>query len=760
MPESRAREIALPVIGMTCANCAAGIERALRRREGAVLEASVSLATESARVRYDPERITPDEIAAIIDRAGFRAVFVDGSPAEADDAERRARRRDVRAQLAALAVGIAFSVPLVAIHAYEAFGGALPLAPAARAWALLALASPVQFYTGWGYYVGAARSLRNRMANMDVLVSLGASVAYVSSVVLVVRGDHTAHLHFEVAALILTLVRLGKYLEARARSGASHAIRALLDLAPRTAHLVLEDGREEDIPAEALRVGDLLALRPGERVPADGTVESGASSLDEGMLTGESLPVDKQPGASVFGGSLNLQGRLLVRATGVGAETALARIAHLVQEAQGSRAPVQRVADAVAAVFVPAILAVAVATFCAWWLAVGSPSEGLVRMIAVLVIACPCALGLATPMAVIVGTGLAARRGILFRDAEALERAHRVTVVLLDKTGTLTEGRPALVDRFAEGGDDALRLAAAAEAASEHPLARALVEAVGAELGALPAPEAFTAHAGLGVEARVEGRHVRVGRPEWILGPEPGETPLARTLAAWSDAGRTSMCVEIDGTARAAFALADGERPEARAAVDALRAQGLTTVLVTGDNARVAGALARRLALDEVVAGLLPEGKVRAVEEAQAGGRVVAMVGDGINDAPALARADVGIAVGTGSDVSLEAAPVALVGGSLLGVPLALALSRATMRTIRQNLFWAFFYNVALVPLAAGALAAVPGVPAWLAHLHPAAAAASMALSSITVVGNSLRLGASRLGRATPTREPRAPSPA
>lgn len=744
MPSDAPSEIRIPVIGMTCANCAAGIERALRRREGAVLEASVSLATETAYVRYDPTLITPEAIAAAIDRAGFRAVLVSDSGGVSGDEEQRARDRELRVQLVALSVGIAFSLPLLAMHMLEAAALPLPLSGAARAWLMLLLATPVQLVTGWGYYIGAARSLRNRMANMDVLVSLGAGTAFVSSLVLVLVRRYDAHLTFEAAALILTLVRLGKYLEARARSRASSAIRALLDLAPRTAHLVLDDEREQDIPAAALRAGDLVAVRPGERIPVDGTVESGESASDESILTGESLPVDKRPGDAVLGGSLNLDGRLRVRATGVGAETALARVTRLVQQAQSTRAPVQRLADAVAGAFVPAILSIAAVTFVAWWLIGGLPEEGLLRLIAVLVIACPCALGLATPVAVTVGTGLAARRGVLFRDAEALERAHRVTTVLLDKTGTLTEGRPVVTDHLALGGDDALRLAAAAESASEHPVARALVEAFAAG-EALPEPEGFLSRAGLGVEARVLGCEVRVGRPEWAAGGSEVAPVLAEALAEWSGAGRTAMLVVIDGAPQAAFAVADTEKPDSRAAVTALRARGLTTVLLTGDYERVARSLADRLGIDEVIAGVLPEGKLEAVEAAQARGEVVAMVGDGVNDAPALARADVGIAVGTGADVSLEAAPVALVGGSLLGVPVALAISRATMRTIRQNLFWAFFYNLALVPLAAGALVALPGLPPWLTHLHPAAAAASMALSSITVVLNSLRLGGTRL---------------
>lgn len=740
MPTDPSRQIRLPILGMSCANCAAAIEKALLRAEGAVFEARVSLADEAAYVRYDPSALSPEALAQIVERAGFRAILP-STPERAGGEEETERTREVRRQLGLVLLGVAFTLPLVAVHLLESLGVAVPLG-GARGWIFWALASPVQIFVGADYYRGALRALANRAANMDVLVALGSTVAYVSSAFEVVAGGGGGHLHFEAAALILTLVKVGKLLEARARVGTASAMRELLALSPESGRLLLADGREREVPAHALRAGDVLAVRPGERIPVDGEVVAGESSLDVSALTGESMPVAAEPGSVVFGGTLNLDGALTVRATGVGAETAVARIAALVRSAQASRAPIQRTADAVAAVFVPAILAAAMLTFGIWALAAGSPREGLVRAIAVLVVACPCALGLATPTAVSVGAGLAARRGILFRDAESLERGASIDTVVLDKTGTVTRGAPVLLDAE-EWQPGALELVAAVESLSEHPAGRALVEARAP--AALPEVSGFRAVPGRGVEALVGGRAVRAGRPDWIVGEGSLPAAAAAALARWHELGATAMLASLDGTIACGFAVIDAPRPEAARVIDTLRARGLRCILLTGDNERAARAVAMATGIDEVLAGALPDGKLEAIGALRAAGRRVAMVGDGVNDAPALAAAELGIAMARGAGVSVEAAPVTLLGGGLDGLPVVLALSRATMRTIRQNLVQAFCYNVALVPLAAGALAWVGGLPAWLTHLHPGAAAAAMALSSVAVVSNSLRLARSRV---------------
>ena len=779
-------EVTLPVTGMTCANCAAAVERTLRRRVPGVRRASVNLATESVTVAFEPAAAGLADLAAAVARAGYGLVLPAAAGADGADspdgvggaagadsaAERAARAAHERRLRRELAVGAAFSTPLVALAMGRDLGllGAWALAGWVG-WLMAALAAPVQFYTGLGYYRGGWRSLRAGAANMDVLVALGSSVAFGFSLAVLLRPALGEHVYFETAAVIVTLIKLGKLLEARARGRAGAALRALLDLAPGTAHRLRPgpagEGAlvEEDVPATALRRGDRVVVRPGERLPADGVVREGRSAVDESLLTGEPLPVDKGPGDRVHGGTLNHEGRLEVELTGVGADTALARIARLVQQAQTGRPPIQRLADRVSAVFVPAIVSVALLTGALWWALGGDLATALVRVTAVLVIACPCALGLATPTAVLVGTGVGARHGILFRDAEALELAHRVSVILLDKTGTLTVGRP-VVAAWAGAGDtpdgpaptataagaaepplDAAtrRLIAAAEDGSEHPLARAIVAAAREEGASWPAPAEFAAAPGRGVTAVVEGRRVQVGRPPWLAEQGVDLAPLAPALARWQEAGHTVVAAAVDGRAAGLVALADREKPDAAAAVAALRALGATPVMVTGDQPRAAQAIAARLGIAEVEAGLLPADKEAAVRRHQATGRVVAMVGDGINDAPALARADVGVALGTGADIAAEAAAVTLIRGELAGVGRALRLSRATLRVIRQNLFWAFFYNLALVPAAAGALHGATALPGPVRDLHPILAATAMALSSLTVVLNSLRLGRARL---------------
>jgi len=736
-------ELELPVVGMTCANCSRAVERTLGKRVPGIASASVNLATETASVVYDPEQTDPETMAAAVERAGFELVLA-GPDASLEDAEAEARARETRREARALAVGVAFTLPLFMVSMGRDFG--LIGAWAHRAWVdwiLFALATPVQLYTGWGFYVGGLKSLRNRAANMDVLVALGSTSAFVYSVAVLVLPGLAGHVYFETSAMIITLIKVGKLLEARAKGRASDAIRRLMDLTPATARIVAEDGSEREVPAERLRPGDVVAVRPGEAVPVDGEVLRGRSAVDESLLTGESVPVDKGAGDPVVGGTLSIDGRLVVRATGVGASTVLSRIIALVRRAQGSKAPIQRVADRVAGVFVPVVIGIALATLAGWWIFGGAFTPALIRMVAVLVIACPCALGLATPTAITVGMGRGAEQGILFRNSEAVELARGLSVVLLDKTGTLTEGRPRVVDWLPSADDDeALALAAAAEAGSAHPLARAVVDAARARGLAVGEPDEVSDRAGLGVEALVAGRRVRVGRPEWVFdGAQVDER--AEALAA---GGHTVVAVALDGQPAGLLALADRELEGAAGAVADLKALGLAPIMVTGDNERAAGAIAARVGIDEVRAGVLPADKARAVEDARAGGRLVGMVGDGINDAPALAQADVGFAIGGGTDVALEAADVTLVGGDLRGVARAIRLSRATLRTIRQNLFWAFFYNLALLPVAAGALHPLTALPDVVRDLHPAMAAAAMALSSITVVGNSLRLRNADLG--------------
>ena len=736
-------EVEIPVLGMTCANCALAVERTLARNVPGVVAATVNLATETATVRFDPARVAVEAMMAAIEHAGYHPL----APATGVDEEQHARDAETRAQVRAFTVGAVLTVPLFLLSMGRDLDVAGGWAHAGWVgWLFAALATPVQFYTGRSYYVGAFKSLRAGSANMDVLVALGSSTAYFYSLaVLLLVGAH-AHLYFETSALIVTLIRFGKLLEARARGRASEAIRGLMDLAPKVAHVIDASGVERDVPADRVRPGDEVVVRAGERVPVDGQVVAGLSSLDESMLTGESIPADRGPGDRVLGASVNLQGRLKVRATGVGSATVVAQVIRLVRQAQGGKAPIQRTADRVSAVFVPAVIAAALLTFAAWWVLGGEFVPAMVRMVAVLVVACPCALGLATPTAILVGTGRGAAAGILFKSSEALERAHRITTVLFDKTGTLTRGEVRVEDPpMGPGADEALALAACAESGSGHPIARAVVAAARERGLAVDEPDEVIAVGGSGVEARCAGRRVRVGRPGWVMDGKPLPDGVATRAAGLETRGRTVLAVRVEDGEPVLMGVSDTVRPGAAAALRDLRAAGVETVMVTGDNETVARAVADDLGVARVIAGVLPDGKAAAVAEARRDGRVVAMVGDGINDAPALAAADVGIALGGGADVAMEAADVTLVGGDLAGVGRAIRLSRATMRVIRQNLFWAFFYNVALVPVAAGALHGVQALPAVVRDFHPALAAGAMALSSITVVVNSLRLARKKL---------------
>jgi Cu+-exporting ATPase len=782
-------QLTLPITGMHCTNCSKTIERNLRKL-GGVDEVSVSYASERAQVAFDPAQIDRNAIVAKVRAVGFdvaeivaREQPVDGDAEEADEtssglssehhlppeivaadeqrllleAEERARSTELSRQLGVLWIGVVFTLPLFALSMGRDFAllGAW-FHGAWFNWLLFGLALPVQLIVGKDYYVGAWGALRHGSANMDVLVALGATTAFVYSVPVTIAatlgsaGALGAHVHFEAAAMILTLIKLGKVLEARAKARAGSAIRALIGLAPRTALRLEANGLERQVPVTALRVGDLLRVRPGEQVPADGVVREGRSALDESMLTGESFPVEKGPEDVVTGATINGNGALTIEVSRVGAATTLAQIVRQVEQAQASRAPIQRLADQVAAVFVPVVVALALLTFAIWIASGAAFSVALLRVVAVLVIACPCALGLATPTAIMVGTGRGAQQGMLFRDSAALERAHALRAVVVDKTGTLTEGKPRVhAVAAAEAGQEQrlLGLAAAVELGSEHPLAAAVVAA--ARAGAVDVLQAreVCAEPGQGIAGDVDGQLVRVGRRSFVLGDRGGETnALDDWTAAREAQALTVVWVGADETVLGAIAVGDALRGDAAETIAALHQQGLHVAMFTGDNARVARAVAEQLGIDEVRAELLPADKAEAIGElrrrlgeGQDKPALVAMVGDGINDAPALAAADVGVAMGTGTDVAMETADVTLVGGKLAALPAAIALSRATMRTIRQNLFWAFAYNVLLIPIAAGALYPLTALPDALRSLHPALAAAAMALSSVTVVGNSLR---------------------
>ena len=742
----RVQTLTLPVEGMTCASCVVRVEKALKNTDG-IESASVNLATEKVTVSFDSAKADLNRLSHAVEEAGYKLVLP--SPGRDDESagqrineltSERAKDEQFRKLRGEFILSVILTIPIMVVSMIgmtDWFMAWSPLTMDEINRLLLAGTSVVMMVSGKRFFSIAWRLARHGSADMNTLVAVGTGSAYVYSAIVVLFprwlqvSDPSGHIYFDTAATIITLILMGRLLESRAKRRTTDAIRNLMNLQPKMAR-VLRNGAEVDIPVEEVRRDDVFFVRPGERVPVDGVILKGTSSVDESLVTGESMPVEKIPGKNVVGGTINKDGSLEVRATAVGKDTLISQIIRLVEEAQGSKAPIQTLADRVASVFVPTVIGIAVVTFLVWFFVGGIPfSSSLINFVAVLIIACPCALGLATPTAIMVGTGRGATQGILIRNAESLERVHKIRSIILDKTGTLTEGRPAVTDFIPAGKQDGrlvLGYAAAVENRSEHPLARAIVEFAARENVLPAAVELFKAVSGLGVRATVNGAEILVGSPSFMKDQATDISAVAAEIDGLASQGKTAVIVAMNGTAAGVFGVSDTVKSTSRKAVEQLKELGINVIMLTGDSAATAGSVAKSLGIDQVVADVLPQEKALHVRRIQEQGTVVAMVGDGINDAPALAQADVGIAMGTGTDVAMETADITIMSGDLLNVVHAISLSRRTVRTIKQNLFWAFVYNVIGIPVAA------------LGLLNPMYAAAAMAMSSVSVVSNSLRL--------------------
>jgi Cu+-exporting ATPase len=735
----------LPIKGMTCASCVSRVQNALSSLDG-VLSVNVNLATERATLEYVPEQVGIREFKKAVKDAGYEVLGVEKGEdmVEKEKREREAHYRRLRTKLV---TGIVLAVPLFILVFWDKLGlAALYEIPRQTNFLIqLLLETPVQFWIGWQFYAGAIAAARHRSTNMNTLIAVGTSAAYIYSVtatffpqVFEIKG-YAAHVYYDTAAAIIVLILLGRLFEARAKGHTSEAIKKLMGLRAKTARVV-RDGNEADIPVEDVEMGDIVVVRPGEKIPVDGVIKEGYSSVDESMVTGESMPAEKKPGDTVIGATINKTGSFRFEATKVGRETMLSQIISMVQEAQGSKPPIARLADRIASIFVPTVMGIAAVTFMIWYFLGPAPAftYAILNFIAVLIIACPCALGLATPTSIMVGTGKGAENGILIRGGESLETAHRINSIVFDKTGTLTKGEPSVTDIVARGEmkeEDVLMYAASSERGSEHPLGEAIVRRAKEKGVALSDAADFKAIPGHGIRARVDGKSVLLGN-EALMGDMGVRLDgLLDDAERLSGEGKTPMFVSVDGKAVGVISVADTLKENSVESVNALRKLGIEVVMLTGDNRRTGEAIARQAGIDRVLAEVLPEEKANEIKKLQAEGRVVAMVGDGINDAPALAQADVGIAIGTGTDVAMEASDVTLIKGDIKGVATAIALSKATMRNIRQNLFWAFAYNTVLIPVAAGVLFPFFGI-----LLSPIFAAAAMGMSSVTVVSNALRL--------------------
>lgn len=742
--ETGIEKVMLPIQGMTCASCVEKVERALSSAAG-VIHASVNFATEKATVEYVAGEVTINELKKAVEAAGYKVLEV-----EAGEDLLEKEEREKKGLYLALRNKVIVSAALSLLIFTGSFPEWFPFIPniLQNKFILLFLTLPVQFWAGWQFYKGAIAAARHLTTNMNTLITVGTSAAFGYSVIAALFPNFfearglKADLYFDTAAVIITLILLGRLLEMRAKGQTSEAIKKLIGLQAKTARII-RNGKEEDIPIEDVAVGDVVLVRPGEKIPVDGTIIEGYSAIDESMITGESIPVEKKKGDAAIGATINKTGSFKFQATKIGKETALAQIIKLVQEAQGSKPPIARLADVIASYFVPAVIIISVITFIVWYIFGPAPSftYALLNFVAVLIIACPCALGLATPTSVMVGTGKGATNGILFRGGEALETAHKLNAIILDKTGTLTKGEPSVTNvvKSSEHGvrseEAILMLAASAEKGSEHPLGEAIVRKAKEMNIELSDAEQFNAIPGHGLEAKIQGKEVLLGNLKLMTDRGVKLNGLEKEAERLSDEGKTPMFLSVDGKAEGIIAVADTLKPDSKNAVEALHRLGLEVIMITGDNKRTAEAIARQVGIERVLSEVLPEDKARHVKMLQAEGKKVAMVGDGINDAPALAQADVGIAIGTGTDVAMEASDITLISGDLRGIVTAIALSKATIRNIKQNLFWAFFYNISLIPVAAGVL-----YPFFGLLLDPMIAAGAMGMSSVSVVSNALRL--------------------